>query len=143
LEQRLRHIQERAYELFSLRGGEIGRDLEDWLAAERQIDGWCKADMIAKDNGCEIHLTLPGFETNEVTVTATPGTILVEAVSERVDALVAHEVFRRFELPRMADLDSVEARLDKGILSIEVPYQETPATPHQDQQEDHTALAAA
>ena len=29
----------RAYLLFMERGGEHGRDLEDWLAAERQLSG--------------------------------------------------------------------------------------------------------
>src|SRR5690348_3304084 len=30
-------IAQRAYELFQQRGGEHGRDLEDWLAAEREL----------------------------------------------------------------------------------------------------------
>jgi len=30
-------IQLRAYELYVQRGGEDGRDLEDWLAAEREL----------------------------------------------------------------------------------------------------------
>jgi hypothetical protein len=30
-------IQERAYELFLLRGGEDGHDVEDWLAAEQEL----------------------------------------------------------------------------------------------------------
>jgi hypothetical protein len=30
-------IQQRAYELYSARGGEMGHDLEDWLTAEKEI----------------------------------------------------------------------------------------------------------
>jgi len=30
-------IAQRAYELYQQRGGEHGRDLEDWLAAEKQL----------------------------------------------------------------------------------------------------------
>jgi len=30
-------VARRAYELFLSRGGEHGRDLEDWLEAERQV----------------------------------------------------------------------------------------------------------
>ena len=32
-------IRERAYELFLARGAEPGRDLEDWLQAERELRG--------------------------------------------------------------------------------------------------------
>ena len=31
------HIAERAYELFLQRGGEHGRDWDDWLCAEREL----------------------------------------------------------------------------------------------------------
>ena len=37
-EARLERIARRARELYESRGGEHGRDLDDWLAAEREID---------------------------------------------------------------------------------------------------------
>lgn len=35
---RCERIRQRAYEIWQTRGGEYGYELEDWLAAERQID---------------------------------------------------------------------------------------------------------
>ena len=35
----LEEIERRAYELYLERGGQDGRDLEDWLEAERQLKG--------------------------------------------------------------------------------------------------------
>jgi hypothetical protein len=32
-------LAQRAYELFQMRGGEHGRDQEDWFAAERELKG--------------------------------------------------------------------------------------------------------
>jgi hypothetical protein len=32
-------VRERAYQLFLARGAEPGRDLEDWLQAERELTG--------------------------------------------------------------------------------------------------------
>ena len=32
-------VAQRAYELFQMRGGEAGRDQEDWFAAERELKG--------------------------------------------------------------------------------------------------------
>lgn len=37
-EARLERIARRARELYEARGGAHGRDLDDWLAAEREID---------------------------------------------------------------------------------------------------------
>jgi Protein of unknown function (DUF2934) len=33
-------IRLRAYELYEARGGEDGHDVEDWLEAKAEIDGW-------------------------------------------------------------------------------------------------------
>lgn len=38
VEPRLARIARRAHELYEARGGQDGRDLEDWLQAEREID---------------------------------------------------------------------------------------------------------
>ena len=34
-------IQKRAYEIYEARGGEPGREIEDWLQAENQIKRHC------------------------------------------------------------------------------------------------------
>lgn len=36
-DDRAKRVRDRAYELFEARGGEHGYDLEDWLAAERDV----------------------------------------------------------------------------------------------------------
>lgn len=36
---RLDRISQRAYEIYERRGGGNGREMEDWLQAEREIDG--------------------------------------------------------------------------------------------------------
>jgi len=33
-------IRLRAYEMYEARGGEDGHEMEDWLSAEVEIDGW-------------------------------------------------------------------------------------------------------
>jgi DUF2934 family protein len=38
------HVSRRAYDLFLARGGEHGRDLEDWTQAERELAGGSRAD---------------------------------------------------------------------------------------------------
>jgi hypothetical protein len=43
-------IARRAYEIYVQRGGENGRDVEDWLRAEKEISGK-PADVPARSNG--------------------------------------------------------------------------------------------
>jgi hypothetical protein len=40
----------RAYELFLARGGQDGRDLEDWLQAERELLNAARSRRIADEN---------------------------------------------------------------------------------------------
>jgi len=40
-------IAQRAYELYLARGGEHGRDLEDWLEARRQLEDPGDRDVLA------------------------------------------------------------------------------------------------
>jgi hypothetical protein len=46
------HVSRRAYDLFLARGGEHGRDLEDWTQAEREV-------AAASDNGADRNVTEP------------------------------------------------------------------------------------
>ena len=43
-------IARRAYEIYVQRGGENGKDVEDWLRAEKEISGK-PADLPARSNG--------------------------------------------------------------------------------------------
>ena len=45
---RLSRISQRAHEIYEARGGQDGRDLDDWLQAEREIDAEIEA-AAAKD----------------------------------------------------------------------------------------------
>ena len=41
---RLSRISQRAHEIYEARGGQDGRDLDDWLQAEREIDAEIEAE---------------------------------------------------------------------------------------------------
>jgi hypothetical protein len=42
-EDRAERIRKRAYEIFVQRGAATGKDLDDWLTAEREVDGGLKS----------------------------------------------------------------------------------------------------
>ena len=41
---RLARISQRAHEIYDARGGQDGKDLDDWLQAEREIDAEMEAE---------------------------------------------------------------------------------------------------
>lgn len=129
--KRIDAVRQRAHELFEHRGGDLGRALEDWFTAEREVFGWTAAELSEKDTAYEIEFTLAGFDAKDVQVTATPNEIIVRAATreerkvekEKVlwSEFGSKDVCRRFELPSPIDTDKVTAALDKGILRIKAP----------------------
>jgi HSP20 family molecular chaperone IbpA len=115
INKRLDEVRRRAYELFRQRNSGVGLEVEDWLAAEREIFGWATSELSEKDNAYQLEITVAGFDPKEVNVTATPGEIVVHAENS------TRELYRRFELARPLAFDNVTARLEKGILHITAP----------------------
>lgn len=75
IEKRLDDVRRRAFELFEHRGYQLGHEIDDWIKAEHEIFGWPAAELAEKDGKYEAQMTLPGFEPNEVQVTATPSEV--------------------------------------------------------------------
>jgi len=124
-------IERRAFDLFEKRGCELGRDVEDWLKAERELMGWPAAELAEKDGAYQMQITLPGFEAKDIEVTATPSEILVHAATkeekkeEKGNVLWtefgSNDVCRRFGVPNPIDVDKVTANLENGVLRVNAP----------------------
>ena len=129
--KRLQAVQQRAFELFEKRGGELGHELEDWFQAEHELFGWPAAELAEQNGAYEIEVTLPGFETKDVDVTATPNEVIVHAATEKEKKTQkenvlwtefgSNDVYRRFQVPIAINVDQVTAKLDNGILQIKAP----------------------
>ena len=128
IEGRFEEVRRRAFEMFERRGRDLGHALDDWLKAEQETAGWPAAELAEKDGKYELQLTLPGFDPQDVQVTATPSEIIVHAgVQPEKKAGKANllwtefgsnDVCRRFGFPEPIDLEKTEATLDKGILHV-------------------------
>lgn len=127
--KRFEEVRRRAFELFENRGKEIGREIEDWLTAEREVLGATSAELTEKEKAYELRITLPGFEAKDVNVTVTPTEIIVHAAvqeeKKKEEGKVvwtefgSRDVYRRFELPNPVDPETAAAKLEKGVLLLE------------------------
>lgn len=137
---RMEAVRQKAFELFEGRGGELGHELEDWIAAERAVMGWPAAELKDKRTAYEVEVTLPGFTAKEVEVTATNNEIIVHAASHHEkkgedDTVLwseygSNDVYRRFDLPKAVDAERVTAHLDNGILHVMAPKVEQRENPN-------------
>ena len=124
MEKRFAEVRQRAFDLFEKRGRELGHALDDWLRAEHDVCGWPAAELDEKAEEYELQMTLPGFDAEEVQITATPSEILVHAELKPEKAEEARVVWtefgpnRRFAMPQPIDIEKTRARLDKGMLHI-------------------------
>ncbi|HVP00052.1 MAG TPA: Hsp20/alpha crystallin family protein [Bryobacteraceae bacterium] len=121
-------IKERAYSLFEKREWADGRDLDDWLSAERELLWSPPAELTETENEFHLLVAVPGFEEKEIEVTATPETVIVKAKAstgtekEKEDTVFSEfaerTLLRRIDLPVPIDLDHTNATLGKGVLKI-------------------------
>jgi HSP20 family molecular chaperone IbpA len=128
IEKMERQIERRAYELFEGRGCEVGRDMDDWLAAERELVWSPPISVEESDGEITIRLSAPGFEPEQIDVELTPQDLLVEAAAHeqrekgkgktRAKKLRTTRLFRSVHLPRAIDPDTAEAELSNGVLRL-------------------------
>lgn len=124
-------IERRAFELFEKRGREPGRELEDWLEAEKELFFIPPAEISESAKGFRMTISAPGFDASDIEVIAMPLELLVEAKAERrleprrdnmtAGSLEFKTLYRRFNLTSPIETDQVTARMDEGSLTIEAP----------------------
>lgn len=139
LDRRLADVRQRAFDLFELRGGRPGHDLDDWLAAERELLGLPTAELKDARTAFEMDVALPGFAAKDVDVKASPSEIFVHAASRTRSSdrqgevlwseFSRREIFRRFPLPQTIDEDHITAELDNGVLHVTAPKSPAIASP--------------
>jgi HSP20 family molecular chaperone IbpA len=123
-------IRQRAFDHFLGRGGLFGKDLDDWLRAERELIWTPGAEMIQNDDEVSVRVQAPGLDPENIKITATPQTILIQAqvnhTHQHTDGNVCfcdltEKMLRRVDLPEPINVDKVTATLDKGILNVVAP----------------------
>jgi len=123
LEETIGKIQQMAFNLFEQRGELSGLDLDDWLQAEHEVLGSAWAELVESDKELKLRVPIPGVDSKDVMVTATPESLIVQAnASHRYSAADGEIRFcefsedklcRQFGLASPIDVNSVSASLDK------------------------------
>jgi len=127
-------VMRRAYDIFSSNGGIFGRDIEDWLQAERELVWKPAIELEEKDDEFLLQIATPGVDPKDIDIEVTPEDILVKAEvhhehKEKKGEVYACEfasgnLFRSIHLPKRIDPDKVKAEFKNGMLSLKAPVAE-------------------
>jgi HSP20 family protein len=124
-------IVQRAFEIFSSNGQTFGKDIEDWLKAERELIWKPAIELEEKDNEFRLQIAVPGVEPKDIDIEVTPEDILVKAEvhhehkEEKTEVhtceFAAGNLFRSIHLPKKIDPDKVKAEFKNGMLMLNAP----------------------
>jgi HSP20 family molecular chaperone IbpA len=124
-------IQQRAFHLFERRNEGDGSPLDDWICAEDEMCSMPATELAEDDKQFHLTAAVPGLKAKELKVTVAPQELIIQGETSKRDKgkrgdvrfseFSEKQIFRRIELPSLIDVDHVEARLEDGMLSIDLP----------------------
>lgn len=124
-------IGHRAFEFFRLRGGEFGRELDDWFNAEREVLRSVLVDMTETDSNVLVTAAVPGFKPEEIEISIKENLLIITGKTETkqrtdeenvvLDEWKSNRFLRQFTLPTPVDPVNATATLKDGILSLTMP----------------------
>ncbi|MGD9563054.1 MAG: Hsp20 family protein [Pyrinomonadaceae bacterium] len=128
LSELTREIAQNAYEYFRKRGGEFGKELDDWFNAEAKVLRPVAVEITETDGTIDVSAAVPGFKPKEIEISVEDNQLILsgktEKRKEREDENVVYtdwesnRFFRQLTLPSAVDTDNVEAELKDGILRL-------------------------
>ncbi|QQS41253.1 MAG: Hsp20 family protein [Acidobacteriota bacterium] len=129
-----RRTAEKAYEYFRARGGELGKELEDWFRAEKEILRTVPVEIREKDSKILVSAAIPGFNADQIEVSVKDDCLMISGEREESEEKTEGELvmsewksnrfFRKLVLPSPVDEARVKARLRDGILELTLPKAE-------------------
>ncbi len=121
-------IMKRAYELFDGNGHAFGKDVDDWLQAEKELVWKPAIELEEIDNGIRLQIATPGIDPSDLDIEVTPEYILVKAETRHehkeqkgqvhVCEFTSANLFRSVQLPKRIDPDKVKAEFKNGMLAL-------------------------
>jgi len=121
-------IMRRAFEIFEHNGRMIGRDVENWTQAERELVWKPAFELCEKDGQFQLEVAISGVEAKDIDVEVAPEDIIVKADTQHQHTdqkgtvhyceFETGKMFRAIHLPKKIDPDKVKAEFKNGLLRL-------------------------
>ncbi len=132
-----RETTQRAFEFFVRRGGDFGKEFEDWFRAEAEILLPVKLEITETDKLFNVNAMVPGFKAEEIEISVKDNVLILSGETKREEKREeenmiysdwrSNRFFRQLTLPAEVNADKVKANLKDGILYLKLPK----AAPHE------------
>src|SRR5205807_641153 len=76
-------IMRRAYEIFEQNGSTLGRDLDNWAQAEREMVWKPAFELSEKDGRFQLEAAISGVDPKDIDIEVTPEDIVLKAETQR------------------------------------------------------------
>jgi len=131
MENTFNTIARRAYEIFEGNGRMLGRDLENWFRAEKELFHPVPVNITESEGAIEVKAEVPGFGEKEIEIGVEPRRLTItgkrETKKEEKKGKTVYaesrsdEILRLVDLPAEIETDKVAATLKNGILELALP----------------------
>ena len=121
----------RAYEIFQRRGGEFGRELDDWFRAESEVLLPVKVEVTETGDQINIRAAVPGFGPEDIEVSVKDDVLILSGETEShkksedentvFSEFRSNKFCRQLTLSSDVDEDKVTAKLKDGVLKLTLP----------------------
>ena len=125
------NISKRAFEIFEGNGRIFGRELDDWLNAEKEFLHPVHIQVAESGESLEMHAEVPGFNEKELEIRVEPRRVTIsgkrEASKEEKKGKTVYseaccdQILRVVDLPAEVVTDKATATLKNGILELSMP----------------------
>jgi HSP20 family protein len=122
---------QKAYEFFQKRGGELGRELDDWFKAESMIMRPVPVKVTETKDFVNVRAVVAGFKPEEIEISVKGNELFLSGKTESQEKKEDENTFysewrsnhfcRRLTLPSEVSADSVQANLKDGVLELSLP----------------------
>lgn len=121
----MNQVRDLSFRIFERRAGEPGCDIDDWLAAERELFDIPMVEVSETETEYELKVDTEDFQPQNLEVTASTEGVAIESSDTGQDG---KKVFRyiRFNCP--VAVDQVTAAFSEGTLTVHAPKQSMAVT---------------
>lgn len=126
---------QRAFDFFRARGGEFGREIDDWFNAESELLRFVPVEVREQNGTLNVTAAIAGFKPSEVEISVKDNTLMISGKTEARDEkkeenLVysdfrSNRFFRQIPLPETVKVDEATAEIKDGLLHISLPKAKT------------------
>jgi HSP20 family molecular chaperone IbpA len=121
----------KAYQFFLHRGGEFGREFDDWFRAESEILMPVPVEITETEKYINIRAAVPGFKPEEIEVSVKNNLLILRGITEMTakkedeyttfSEWSSNKFFRQLMLSSEVNAEKVSAKLKDGILLLKLP----------------------